>query len=140
MIVVFPIIIIAGIIFFVWSFLAEKNEAGPEVIVPSAVQPTDLEPQRLSSAESLTGAAQEKYLLLERMLEEKNRALERFERELFAEERHRREFESLRDILQKQIEELKEQNRRLKEEISKVFEENLQLQSRLSGVESEKHI
>lgn len=63
---------------------------------------------------------------LEQLLEEKNHLLRQLELELASEKSHRGEFESMRDILQSQLEDLKVQNKKLKEELAQALKSTLE--------------
>ncbi len=70
-------------------------------------------------SEPLTGGIlNERYSKLEQLLEEKDRSLRKVEDELVNERSHRTEFEELKTLLQTQLDELKQQNKKLKEELA----------------------
>ncbi|MBF0594703.1 MAG: hypothetical protein HQL22_07025 [Candidatus Omnitrophica bacterium] len=80
---------------------------------------------RTLSAEPISGGILgERCQKLEQLLEEKSRTLLQMEKDLENERSHRSEFESLKEVFQRQIEDLKAQNRKLKENASKAFPEN----------------
>ncbi len=83
-----------------------------------------LPPSGSLAASDSGGILGERCQKLEQLLDEKNRILSQVERELSDERAHRSEFESLKDILQRQIEDLKAQNKKIKEDSSKALQGN----------------
>ena len=82
----------------------------------------------------------QKCIKLEKILEEKNRILDRLQKDLESERSHRGEFESLKGILQQQIDDLKLQNRNLKDELDRVLQDSLRLQAGLPVVNATTNI
>lgn len=78
--------------------------------------------------EALVQKLDQKCLKLEELLAEKNRTLARLEEDLKNEQKNRKEFETLKGILEGQINEMKVQNRTLREELARALQENLALQ------------
>ena len=74
------------------------------------------------------GILGERTAKLEQQLEEKTRYAAQLEQDLSAERTHRGEFDSLKEILQRQIEDLKVQNKALKEDHAKLLQENSNVQ------------
>ena len=83
--------------------------------------------------EAFVDKLDQKCLKLEQILDEKNRILAELEAELQNERSHRGEFESLKDILQNQIEDLKDQNRKLKDDLARILQDNLEAQGKIAG-------
>ena len=76
-------------------------------------------------------ALQIKVQKLEQMLEEKNRLITGLQLDLKSVQGRDQQIEELKDILQGQIDEFKQQNKSLKAEIARLSGENLDLQTRL---------
>ncbi len=155
MLFIFLAIIVLGSGLFGFVFMKEfKSGALGDKEAPV---PPRLEPSRSLSAESgfhlresdvqavpgmetpvgdiPAGLLGERCNKLEQMLEEKNRLLKQAEQELLNERAHRGEFESFKEILQRQIEDLKAQNRRIKEDLSKALQNNIEQQAVPAAVE-----
>lgn len=77
-----------------------------------------------SSEAAPGGIISERCKKLEQILEEKNLLLVRAEQELANERTHRGEFDSLKEILQRQIEDLKAQNKRIREDLARALQES----------------
>lgn len=108
---------------------ARKNRSkGPKVPLAPNVTPQE---ELKDIKQALVDKLDQKCIKLERILEEKNKILEQMQKDLELERSHRSEFESLRTILQQQIDDLKAQNRTLKDEFDRILQENLRLQARL---------
>ncbi|MBF0122785.1 MAG: hypothetical protein HQL21_05185 [Candidatus Omnitrophica bacterium] len=90
-----------------------------------------------SVKEDMVDKLTQKCLKLEQLLDEKNHTLARLEGEVQSEQSHRREFESLKDILLRQIEDVKAQNRKLKDDLAKVLQARLQPLDKVAGEESD---
>jgi hypothetical protein len=161
MLVIFLLIIVAGLAVFFFVFIKEFKEGSPRVqaqaephlqdfdstknpVGKKAVESQPPKPPSGGSAEreelkdikdALVQKLDQKCVKLEQILEEKNRILARFEEDLKHEQTQRQEFDGVRAILQQQIEELKLQNKQLKEEMARILEENLALQSKTYGLE-----
>ncbi|MBF0489919.1 MAG: hypothetical protein HQL15_04800 [Candidatus Omnitrophica bacterium] len=61
--------------------------------------------------------AEDKVARLETILVEKNRSIEKLQKQLMAEKAHRQEFENLRMLLDEEIQNLRNQNKELKNKI-----------------------
>jgi hypothetical protein len=155
MLVLFPLIIVAGLVAFFFVFKKElKGEVSqvqepphlPDFALPKgassqktveaplakkAVAPSPEQHQLKDIKDKLD----QKCTKLEQILEEKNQILTRMEVDLKNEQVQRQEFDGVRAILQQQIEDLKLQNKQLKEEIARVLGENLALQTKAYGAE-----
>jgi hypothetical protein len=159
MLVVFLLIIVAGLLAFIFVFKKElgrepppaKEEPHLQDFSPSkspvpekSVPPPTAKPVATGSAgrdelpgrqEALAQKFDQKYVKLEQILEEKNRILARLEEDLKHEQDHRQEIDGVKEVLQQQIEESKLQNKQLKEEMSRILEENLALKSKVGSLE-----
>ena len=149
MIFIFLGIMMVGLALFAVVFMKEFKggviEEDCSLPLPDLKRPNDLMAKKVSLRESDVpvvpgmekaassdaavsgGILGERYHKLEQMLEEKSRLLAQAEQELSNERSHRAEFESLKDILQRQIEDLKAQNRRSKEDLARALQDNADL-------------
>lgn len=146
MIVVFLVMMVLGLGAFFFVFLKEMrsgHEAGGAVAaVPtepslslSRTLPVDpeisagsgiiLKKGRQAPEEIIVDKLDQKCLKLEQLLEEKNHALARIENDLKSERAHRAEFEEFKEILQRQIEDLKAQNRRLRDDLERTLRDGV---------------
>lgn len=142
-IVVYIALVLVGVVALVLTFIRETRE-GTTAPLPLAPQPV-LARQNNASApekelkdikEALVEKLDQKCVKLEQILDEKNRILDRLQKDLESERSHRNEFEGLKAVLQQQIEELKAQNKQLREEIERILQENIRLQSGLASFSS----
>ena len=109
------------------------KDVATEPVAPSDVSPAGKAPvpqeELQDIKQALVDKLDQKCIKLEQILEEKNRILAQLQKDLESERAHRGEFESLRAILQQQIDDFKAQNRNLKEELERSLQENLRLQT-----------
>lgn len=95
------------------SLILEKNEMGPVKLRPVTRQPMVME--GLAEPENdFHVSLEENVARLETMLNEKNRMIEKLQKQLAAEKIHRVEFEKVKAILDEEIQNLKAQNKTLK--------------------------
>jgi len=147
-IILFLVVIAVGLGLFAFIFLKELKsgafdgntppepsffKTAPVVEKKSPVKSKAELPQKppeddtAKPAELLSGGIlNERAAKLDQLLEEKNRHTAQLEKELAAERAHRGDFDSLKDILQRQIEDLKAQNKTLKDDLAKALQGNVQ--------------
>jgi hypothetical protein len=139
MLIVFIFILLIGLAGFAFVFTrALKSGNVPE---PVGLRPLDRLPPGVtpepSGGEVVIPAAPSlredalKVAKLEQMLVEKNNVIEGLQKSLRSGDDHDAQIESLKQIFQAQIEELKQQNKQLKDEVSRLSGENLDLQTKV---------
>ncbi len=112
---------------------------GEEQSFPAAELSSD-EHDQIVELKAIRQASELKITKLEQMIDEKNRIITDFEKGLRSGHDHEVQVEDLKQILQAQIEELKQQNRHLKTESSRLLEENLDLQTKVYAGERGKSV
>jgi hypothetical protein len=113
-----------------FSFLGKKSTAPTPAVKPSSSSKDQAPKEELRDIkQALVDKLDQKCVKLEQILDEKNRILAQLQKDLENERAHRGEFESLKGILQQQINDFKAQNRSLKEELERALQENLRLQT-----------
>lgn len=143
MIFLFLGIIVLGLGAFAFVFLkefksGELQDDEPQKAAPlrasdvQAVPGQEADP--LPTEEVSGGILGERYKKLEQMLDEKSHLVVQLQQDLDNERSHRGEFDSLKDILQRQIEDLKAQNKRVKEDLARALQDNIEQQSRHSSI------
>lgn len=113
------------------SFFGKKKDGRGESSKSTASQDMAPKEELRDIKQALVDKLDQKCIKLEQILEEKNRILAQLQKDLEDERAHRGEFESLKTILQQQIDDLKAQNRSLKDELERILQENLHLQTGL---------
>ncbi len=108
--IIFLLVIISALALLITFRLLSGDAPLFRIALPFRKAPAPSTPAELPAANT------EK---LERLLLEKNKLIERLQRELEAERLHRLEFEKVREMLNDEILRLKEQNRGLKVSVSK---------------------
>ena len=109
--------------------LGEKAEPAPSVVE---------DPSHLVELKAVREVFDQKILKLEQMLDEKNRLIDGFQKSAYSEQEQQTQMENLKQILQAQIDELKQQNKGLKEELARVLDENMDLQTKVFAVQEQK--
>ena len=106
--------------------LGEKAEPAPSVVE---------DPSHLVELKAVREVFDQKILKLEQMLDEKNRLIDGFQKSAYSEQEQQTQMENLKQILQAQIDELKQQNKELKTELARVVDENMDLQTKVFAVQ-----
>jgi predicted RNase H-like nuclease (RuvC/YqgF family) len=157
MLTVFILILVIGLIGFILVFtkaLQGYREQGAgslrslDKLAESPVSDLVLSPMRMVDDEAfkavevkaVTQAFELKIMKLEQMIDEKNRMITDLQKGLRSGHDHEVQFEDLKQILQAQIEELKQENKKLRSEISRSSEENLDLQTKIYAGQASKGI
>jgi chromosome segregation ATPase len=153
MLIVFILILLIGLAGFAFVFTnALKSRNDPEAVplrpldrFPSlaSVQPappllelSEDEPAQIVELKAICQASELKITKLEQMINEKNKMITDLQKGLESGHDHEVQIDDLKQILQAQIEELKQQNRQLKVDLARSSEENLDLQTKVYAGEA----
>lgn len=117
-VIIFILLILLGLLAFFLVLMREMKGSLSRATPPLPGPLPKFSSQRKNPEALLLDKLDEKCLKLEQLLSEKNQSLLRLEEELRQERSCRSEFESLRNILDMQIHDLKAQNRKLKDDLA----------------------
>jgi hypothetical protein len=143
MLIVFFLILLIGLAGFAFVFTkALKSRAMPEPVLlrpfDKLPHPVPVEPMPVTDGsdqivqlKALCVADEQKIVKLEQMIDEKNGMIEDLKKGFQSGDDHQAQVDSLKQILQAQIEELKQQNKQLKSEVARLSEENIDLQTKV---------
>ena len=135
MLILFLILVVLGLGSFAFVLMKElKGAPSGEGVQPVAVV-SDTSDEYIE-LKAMCEAATQKSIQLEKMLEEKNAVINQLKKTSLSGDEHQAQVDSLKDIMQHQIEALKEQNKVTKEELSHVLEENVALQAKAFAQET----
>ncbi len=136
MFILFIAFILTGLVWFAVVFM--KEFGGGKMRPVASTAPAGTEPEegqgadgqdRMTELKVQREAFEQRILKLEQMLEEKNQLIGEFQKNAYSEQEQQQQMEGLKQIFQKQIDELKEQNKELKREITRILQENMDLQA-----------
>jgi TolA-binding protein len=96
------------------------------------------EQSQIVELKAIRQASDLKIMKLEQMIDEKNRMITELQKGMQSGHDHEVQIEDLKQILQAEIESLKQQNKQLKSEIARFTEENLDLQTKVYAGEVSK--
>jgi len=150
MFIVFILILVVGLAGFAFVFMkALKGRDAPEPVLlrpldkpseklsgPSKAEAAPVliptgDPAQVARLKALCQEEQLKSVKLEEMIDEKNKMIEDLQKSSRSGHDHDAQVDGLKQILQAQIEELKQQNRELKAEIARLSQENIDLQTKV---------
>jgi septal ring factor EnvC (AmiA/AmiB activator) len=117
-VIIFILLILLGLLAFFLVLMREMKGSLSRATPPLPGPLPKFSSQRKNPETLLLDKLDEKCLKLEQLLSEKNQALLKLEEELRQERSCSSEFESLRNILEMQIHDLKTQNRKLKDDLA----------------------
>ncbi len=140
MLILFLFLLVLGIGGFLFVFLKEFKDGGSSPIAAPivAASSSGVVSQELVELKAVYEACKQKVVKLERLIEEKNEAIAEFEKNVLSKDDHQLQVEKLKQILQGQIDVLKQENKRMREELSGVLEENVSLQAKAFAIDARK--
>ncbi|MFH0754923.1 MAG: hypothetical protein V2A70_10195 [Candidatus Omnitrophota bacterium] len=135
MLVLFLASVVLGLGVFFFLFMKAFKEPLVDVVAVNVEDPLKSSQDR-ADYQVMIGAANEKIRTMEKLLDEKNALIGQWQRSSSSGEIHHDQVESLKGILQGQIDTLKRQNRDLKQELAQALEENIALQAQVYASDS----